>query len=166
MKETVIKDDLLFHSAHGLCRVSEVSQTRQSDDANYVILPVSANRAKVRFIVPESSLENSGFNKLISTKEAEAVLEYFKTGEKKPKKVGQVWEMAELICAESKSEETIKDSRKRQKLDQCVKGLAGEIAYVLKMTVPEVIQRMRKNLKSLSEVNPLVLTLMANAEKE
>ncbi|HXV27473.1 MAG TPA: hypothetical protein VD913_00765, partial [bacterium] len=70
MNELIIKDDLLYHSVHGLCRVAQVSRKPETKEVSYSLLPVPANRAKIRFIIPQSSFENSGFSKLITVKEA------------------------------------------------------------------------------------------------
>ncbi|MBI3313910.1 MAG: hypothetical protein HYZ83_06720 [Candidatus Omnitrophica bacterium] len=166
MKETIVKDDLLFHSVHGLCRVSAVVQSGQSKETSYALLPVLINRAKVRFVVPESSLESSGFSKLISSREADAILDYFKTGKKADSKCSQAWEQAVWIWSESYNKDSLKDARKRQKLERSVRGLSGELAYVLKMTVKEIAEKIRKNLGPVSQINPLVLTVLANADKD
>ncbi len=166
MKENIVIDDLLFHSVHGLCRVSAVTPSAPSAEASYSLLPASSNRANVRFIVPESSLEESGFSKLISIREANAILEYFKTGDKKESECGQAWTQAMMIWSESSGKDLAKDTRKRQKLERSVKGLAGELAFVLQFTLKEIANRIQKNLGVISKINPLVLTALANVEKD
>ncbi len=166
IKETIAKDDLLFHSVHGLCRVASVSPGAQSKESSYLLFPVPSNRAKARFTIPESLLVDSGFSKLISVKEANAILEYFKTGAKKASECGQAWTLASMIWSESLSKDPVKDTRKRQMLGRSVKGLAGEIAYVLKFTIKEVATKIQRNLGSPSKINPLVLTALANADDD
>lgn len=166
MKDTVAKHDLLFHSAHGLCRVVGISRSPESVEASYSLLPVSSNNAKVRFIVPESSLENSGFSKPISVKEANAVLAYFKTGDKKDSHNGQAWTQSVMIWTESQGKTSMKDARKRQRLERSVKGLIGELAFVLNITAREIAGMIQKNLESLTQINPVVLAALANASKD
>lgn len=166
MKETIIKEDLLFHSVHGLCRVAEITRADQSAETRYSVLPVSKNLAKVRFIIPESSMEISGFSKLISTGEANAILEYFKTGDKKDSECGQTWMLAVLVWAESYNKEAVKDKRKRQRLEHAVRGLVSELAFVLNFTLKGMAERIQKNLGAIANINPLVLTALANVERE
>lgn len=166
MKETILKDDLLFHSTHGLCRVAAVTLSARSKEADYLLLPVSANQGKVRFTIPGNSLESSGFSKLISVKEAQAILEYFKTGDKKDFKCSQAWAQAMTVCAESCGKELVKDKRQRQMLERSLKGLAGELALVLKLTLKEMAEKIQKNLEAFSKINPLVLTTLEAVSRD
>ena len=61
MKETFLKDDLLFHATHGLCRIIEMLRRSGSEEARYVLVPVLQDQGKVRYIIPESMLAGSGF---------------------------------------------------------------------------------------------------------
>ncbi|OGW72525.1 MAG: hypothetical protein A2Y02_02330 [Omnitrophica bacterium GWA2_52_12] len=168
MSKTLEKEDLLFHVTHGLCRVSAVmaATTAASNEGSYALVPVSLNHGKVRFIIPQSSLENSGFSRLISVKQALAILEYFKTGNKKETEFGHAWTLAETIRSESCSKEPQKDKRKRQKLEHSVKGITGELAFVLNQSVGDMVGKIQKSLASSSPVNPLVLTVLANANTD
>lgn len=166
MKTTIAKHDLLFHSTHGLCRVVAVTQAAESAEISYSLLPVSSNRAKVRFIIPASSLENSGFSKPISVKEAHSILEYFKTGAKKDSECGQAWTQSVMIWTESCGKSSVKDARKRQRLERSVKGLVSELAFVLKITAREIADRIQKNMGAVANINPLVLAALANVEKD
>ncbi len=168
MNKPLEKEDLLFHVTHGLCRVSAViaAAAAKPQEGSYSLVPVSLNHGKVRFIIPQSSLENSGFSRLISVKQALAILEYFKTGHKKESEFGHAWTLAETIRSESCSKEPQKDKRKRQKLEHSVKGITGELAFVLNNSVGDMVQKIQKNLAVSSAVNPLVLTVLANADTD
>ena len=166
MKDAIFKDDLLFHSAHGLCRVEAVIHDAKSEEISYSLLPVISNRGKIRFVIPQSSLEESGFGKPISVKEANAVLEYLKTGDKKDSESGQTWTLAAMIWSESHNKEILRDSRKRQRLERSVKGVAGELAFVLKVTLKEMTERIQRNLGAIANINPLVLTALANVNRD
>jgi RNA polymerase-interacting CarD/CdnL/TRCF family regulator len=166
MKERIVKHDLLFHSAHGLCRVAGIIRSAQSKELSYSLLPISSNEGKVRFIIPDSSFEDSGFSKLITVKEANAILEYFKTGHKKDSEYGQAWTLAMMIWSESCGKDSVKDARKRQRLARSVKGLADELAFVLKMTAREIAERIQTHLGAISNINPVVLAALANVGKD
>ena len=166
MKKPIVKGTLLFHPTHGLCRVALILGTAESKEVSYSLLPVARNSAKVRFIVPQSSLENSGFSKLISAKEANAILEYFKTGAKKDSECSPTWTLAVVIWSESCSKESAKDTRRRQRVERSVKGLAGELAVVLKINLKEITEKIQKNLGNVSTINPLVLTALANVDRD
>lgn len=166
MKTDIRKNDLLFHASHGLCRVTTISKSPASKEMDYSLLPVNTNHAKVRFVIPQSSFENSGFNKLISPKDAHSILEFFKTGKKKDSSSGQAWEVAEMISLESSRKDAVKDNKKQQRLSVCVKSLASELAFVLNTTVPEITEKMRKNLRAVSAIHPLVLNALVHADKD
>ena len=166
MTETIVKNDLLFHAVHGLCRVAAINRSVQAKELSYTLLPVTNNKAKMRFVISESALKNAGFSKLISVKEGRAILEYFKTGKKEDSSDGQAWKLAMLIGSESCSKESVKDARKRQRVDSAVKGLTGELAFVLKMPLKEIAGTIRENLGRISDINPLVLTALTNIDKD
>ena len=166
MTETIVKNDLLFHAVHGLCRVAAMTRSVQAKELSYTLLPVTNNKAKIRFVIPESALKNSGFSKLVSAKEGHAILKYFKTGKKDDSKDSQAWKLAMLIGSESSSKESVKDARKRQQVDSAVKGLTSELAFVLKMTLKEIAGTIRGNLGRISDINPLVLTALTNIDKD
>jgi len=166
IKNGVQVDDFFFHSVHGLCRVAGVTRSAQPADTSYSLVPVLSNKANIRFTIPMSSLEESGFSKLISVKEAHSILEYIKTGKKKESQCGQAWSLAVTIWTEAFSKDVLKDARKRQTLSRAAKGLASELAFVLNSTVAEIAAKIQKNLGSISKINPLVLTVLANVEDE
>lgn len=166
MKDAIVKDDLLFHSVHGLCRVSDITRPTRSEETSYALLPVSANRAKVRFVIPQSSMENSGFRKLMSRKEAQAIVDYFKSGKKKESEDGHSWMLAATISTEAASKDFLKDARRRQAVERAVKGLCAELAFVLDLTVRDIADRIQKNLGPVASIHPLVLAALANVDKD
>lgn len=165
-KAKLAKDDLLFHATHGLCRVTAVTASGDSKEISYFLFPVSANRGKVRFIIPLSSFEESGFNKLISTKEANAILDYFKTGTKKESQSGQAWTQAVLVWSESSSGDRLKDKKRRQMLEEAIKSISAELAFALNQPAKETAQQILKNLGAPSKVNPLVTAVLSNVEND
>jgi len=165
MAETIKKNDLLFHPVHGLCRVAAMTRSADSKELSYTLLPATDNKGKIRIVVPEKALENSGFSKLISSKEANTILDFFKTGKKADSQDSQAWKLAMLIGSESSSKESVKDSRKRQQVDRAVKGLAGELAFVLEKTSKEMAEIIQEHLGRNSDINPLVLTALSNIDK-
>ena len=164
MEKKIAKEDLFFHAVHGLCRIAEIEKVSKSE-INYALLPVVRNRAnKTRFVVPGAFLENSGFNRLILPKVATAILDYFKTGNKKASDTGASWDLAVMIRAESLGKEPIKQTQKRQALERAVKSLNSELAIVLQVTPAEMVVMIRNNLSTLSNVNPAILLLLENVE--
>lgn len=165
-KEKVSKDDLLFHASHGLCRVTAVSVNPKSRETTYELLPVLQNYARTRFLVPETVLADSGFNKLISVREARAILEYFKTGKKKSSNAGSAWVMAEEIRLESRSDESARGSKTRQRMTQCVRGLSSELAYVLQLSVKEICEIMKGHLSHGSAIHQPVMAALMDAQSD
>jgi len=165
MKEPISMNDLFFHPVHGLCRVESIRRSGQGEESKYALQPIPKYRGDVRFIIPESALENSGFSKLMTVKTGNAILEYFKTGEEKDAVESPAWQLANLIRTESMGKEAVKDSRRRQQVDRAVKGLVGELAYVLKMNLKEVARKIQNNLQHLSVINPLVLNAFTKVDK-
>ncbi len=167
MKETILKDDLLFHGSHGLCRVSAILPPEQrGGDVSYSLLPVVASRGKVRFVISEKSLESSGFCKLISVDEANSILDFFKTGSSKDSRNSQAWALSVTIWSEASNKDSMKDMRKRQRLERSVRGITGELAYVLKSTVKDVAERIQRNLGPVADLNPLLVSALANADRD
>lgn len=166
IKSAVKKNDLLFHPVHGLCRVTTITSATQAEELHYTLLPVVKNKGAIRFVVSQSALENSGFNKFISPKVGHAILDFFKTSKKTGPQNSQAWELALLIDSESSNKESVKDARKRHRLFRAVKGLARELAFVLNKPTKEIAETIQKNLGHNSEINPMVLTALANIDKD
>ena len=156
MTKKILKDELLFHSVHGLCRVAGI--TRDS----YSLRPVVQSRSNARFTVPGDLLESSGFNRMVSVKEADEILEYFKTGEKRKSAEGTAWTMAVALRAEARSKEVSKDKRKSQQLAQLVRSLANELAIVQQSNLQDTLLKMREKFEPVSKINPLVLATLTN----
>lgn len=161
-----LKDDLLFHPAHGLCRIDAVTPASRQQEISYALLPVSSDKGKVRFIIPQSAMNGSGFRKLLSRKEAQSILDYFKSGKKKPSAAGPSWELASTILTESSNREFVRDPRKRQLIEKSVQGLASELAFVLEVTSRDVAERIRKNLGPSAALHPMVSAALANVGKD
>lgn len=162
MPEKISQGDLLYHSVHGLCRVKEVLNQNQADKKSYAIVPKLTSLAKVRFVVSAEDVKASGFHSPVSLAEANQILEYLKTGEKTAKE-NETWSLAETILSFSHDKSEARDQRKRQILARSARGLIGELAFVLEITVQEVVAKMRKSLTRSSKINPLVLTALTNA---
>lgn len=167
-KIDLVKDSLLFHPTHGLCRVSAVLQGPAPDEIRYELLPMLQHQAKIRYIVPQKMLTESGFHPLMTVRQAKSILEFFKTGKKKKSnQSGEAWAMAVVIHTESFNRENMKDSRMRQKLSLSVKALSAELAFILHLSVKEVCDAIRQNLRQQSAaINRGVLTALINAESD
>ncbi len=166
MKEILSKEDFIFHSTHGLCRVSEITRSVQTKELLYTLLPANQSRERIRFLITENALETSGFNKLISNADGHAILEYFKFGKNEAVPPSSTWKLAKLIREESVSKETIKDSKRRQHIHQAVKGLAKELAFVLHLPLTDIAAAIQKNLSRTLPINPLVLTALLAADRD
>lgn len=164
MAAKILKNELLFHSIHGLCRVAEVTKAAPSEQASCFLRPVSQTRSKARFTVPLDLLESSGFNKIVSAKDAAEILEYFKTGDKKKSAEGNAWTMAVTLRTEARSKEVLKDKRKAQQLNLLVKSLTNELSIVLESHVTETRAKIQENLSPASKINPSILTALANVD--
>jgi len=160
------KDSLLFHCAHGLCRVGAIVKSPETKEWNYTLIPVTKDQGKVRFVMPESALEQSGFKKLISETDGCAILKFLETGRKKSLGQSQTLEFATLIRAEAASDAgSVKDSRKRQQVATALKGLVGELSFVLKMSWVETMEEIKKILGRNSNISAMVLNAFSNLEK-
>lgn len=164
MANKILKDDRLYHATYGLCRVASIIKAAPPEELSYALLPVSQTRSKARFTVPHNLLKDSGFNRLVSVQDAEAILDYFKTGEKKKSAEGNAWDLAVALRAEARNKEVTKDKRKIQQLNHLVKSLTNELALVLQLPGEEILGRIQGNLKPASRVNPLVAAVLASAQ--
>ena len=164
MTTKILKNELLIHAVHGLCRVAEITKKTKDVDAACALRPVSQSRSKARFTVPLDLLESSGFNRMVSSKDALEILEYLKTGKKKESAVGNAWTLAVTLRAEARSKDISKDKRKGQQLNSLVKSLTNELSIVLPATVPETLEKMQESLAPVSKINPLILAAFSNVD--
>lgn len=164
--EKLERHDLLFHPAHGLCRIDTVTRQRGAAGPalSYSLVPKMMSRMKVRFFISEADLEASGFHKIISVKEAHQILGYLKTGDSGTEQTGQTWKLARNILCFSKDKINTRDQRKRQQLEHSMKGLVGEIACVLQLRIKDAAARIEKSLApALLKGNPLLLAALGRA---
>ncbi|MBI4388232.1 MAG: hypothetical protein HY582_04245 [Candidatus Omnitrophica bacterium] len=181
VEEKIVRDDLMYHSAHGLCRVNELIKENRSgkEVLCYALVPKVATRNKVRFVVADSDLGISGFHPLVSVKEADEILEYLKAGDitaipgnGEPKVASRFaqenhpWKLAEELLSFSNAGVEIKDKRKRQVLERSIKGLVEELALVFQITLKETATKIRKCLGSLSGISPLILGALEQAVRD
>lgn len=164
MSKKILKNEILFHAVHGICRVVAITRTPPEKEYCYSLLPIPQSRSKSRFAVPGDLLESSGFNRMVSPKDATAILEYLKTGEKKESAVGAAWASAVTLRAEARSKEVLKDKRKSQQLNLLVKSFTNELAIVLQSTVQETREKIQENLAPVSKINPAILTALTNVD--
>ncbi|MDD5216670.1 MAG: hypothetical protein PHN49_04900 [Candidatus Omnitrophica bacterium] len=164
----IVQGNLLYHAAHGLCRVKQL--TRQIEAGKevlfYALEPSSANKTKVRFIIPAVNVQASGFHSLVSTMEAKGILKYLGDGNSAPLAEGSEYEasyLAKEIFSFSRVDRTVKDLKNRRRMERSVHGLVGELAVVLKMTLNETVRIIRKNLGDASKINPLVMSALDHA---
>lgn len=165
MPKELVRQDLLFHPVHGLCRVDRV--TRQSRPGGtvpcYSLVPKTMSKMKVRFIIAAPEMEVSGFHKVISTKEANKILDYLKAGDSGADQTDQTWTLARNILSFAKDKLKTRDQRKRQLLEHSIKGLVGELACVFHLSLNEAASRIEKNLTRISKKNPLVIAALGRA---
>lgn len=161
----IVEGDLLFHAAHGLCRVERVTEETQSGRRvpRYSIVPRVMSKMKVRFVVAASDLEMSGFHRLVSAKEANKILHYLRSGDTRLVQTDQTWILAKNILSFSGDKLKTRDQRKRQLLEHSVRGLVGELACAFKTPLKETAARIEKSLKKISKPDPLVLAALERA---
>lgn len=170
--------DLLYHSAHGLCRVNElINENRAGKKTlHYALVPKVATRSKMRFIIEGTSLQSSGFHPLVSVKEANKILDYLTTRKAKTAASGSgqkpggafaqdysAWGFAEKILFLCSQDFEGKNKRNRQELERSAKGLIGEFASVFKITLKEASEKIQKCLRSMRKINPVVFNILEQA---
>lgn len=165
MSKKIVEGDLLYHTIHGLCRMERVIQENRSgkEILCYTLVPKVKQRMKLRFVIPLDEVEASGFHTLVSIKEANGILDYLKAGDGTAAQTNQTWILAQNLLSFSSEQINARDQRKRQILEHSARGLVGELAYVLKITLSETVDLVRKSLGKISRINPPVLTALAHA---
>lgn len=160
--------DLLFHPAHGLCRVDRVIEHKRAGqkELSYSLVPKTTNKMKVRFIIAANAVESSGFHRVMSSKEAGKILDYLKAGDDSPTQTDQTWMLAQNILSFSADKLNTRDQRKRQLLEHSVKGLVGELACAFKTPLKQAADKILHSLGNHSNINPVVLTAFENAVEE
>jgi RNA polymerase-interacting CarD/CdnL/TRCF family regulator len=165
-KNGLRKGELLFHPTHGLCELTGVVKSSGSKEDSYLVQPVQRNHDRIRFIIPQEALVESGFDRLITADDARAILKYLETGEKKKSRSCQAWDLATTVFDEASTKEFIKDARRRHALERAVKGLAGQLSCVLRCTIRQTADTIQKKLKAVSAVNPLVAAMLQKVEQD
>ncbi len=164
----IAQGDLLFHAVHGVCRVDEIDRESSTsrEVLSYALVPNNLNRMKVRFVVPLAEMKPSGFHTLISPKEAQGILDSLKDGDFTPNgEEPQAGELAKVIFTSSREDLGMKDARKRQVLERSARGLVGELAFVLKMTLKEMTTSVKKSLGDPSRISPALLAALTHASE-
>ncbi len=169
IQKKIVRDDLLYHMVHGLCRVNQVTKESQSgrEVLSYSLVPKMPTRMKVRFVISAVDMEASGFHSPVSPKKANEILEYLKAGNSTAvAEEDQTWNLAKTIFSSSHDSPEIKDTKKRQILERSAKGLVGELAFALKMTMKETATKVQKSLGDASKISPMVLSALAHAGED
>ncbi|MBI3316754.1 MAG: hypothetical protein HYZ85_01950 [Candidatus Omnitrophica bacterium] len=164
-RKEILKKGLLYHAVHGLCRIDRMIQQNHSGEKVlcYSLVPNIGNQMRIRFIIGTHDLEASGFHTLISIKEANEILDYFKTGASRAAQTHPAWTLAQNILSFSLEGAVSKDQRKRQVLKYSAKGLVGELAFVLKTTLKQASEKIQDNLRKTSKVNLVVTSALVEA---
>lgn len=175
-KGKIVNGDLLYHPVHGLCRVERITPSSSSDQGgpSYSLVPKISAKMKSRFVISAQDLELSGFHCLVSPREANKILLYLKSGNGKRHPEtdatstfqNQAWELARTLLGFAHDKFEAKDQRKRQALERSAKGLVGELACVLKLTLKKTADRVLRNLGRASQINPSVLSALALAGED
>lgn len=175
-KKKINQGDLLYHAVHGLCRVADVEEGDTAGETYYALVPKLRKTLSVRYVMSSADIENSGFHKLISVKEANKILEYFKAGvpeaNAKDRVPGtfavetQTWALAKEILLGCHEEWQSKDQRRRQKMERSARGLVEELAFVLGESKEEVAAKVKKNLGSSSKLHAAIAVALDLAAKD
>ena len=165
LSKRIAEGDLLYHTVHGLCRMDRViHENRLGEEILcYALVPKIKYRMKLRFVIPLNEVKESGFHALVSTKEAHGILDYLKAGDSTTVQTNQTWILAQNLLCFSSEKIGARDQKKRQILEHSARGLVGELAYVLKMTLEETVDLVRRSLGKISCINPPVLAALAQA---
>ena len=177
-QESLAKGNLLYHPVHGLCRIDQVIHDNQSGKKtmSYSLVPKVIQKMKTRFIIQNTDIKVSGFHSLVSVKEADKILDYLKAGDSDAIPSGvaleavaaysqpnETWSLAKTILSFPADKVQGRDQRKRQVLEQSVKGLIGELALVFEITLKETADKIQKSLGNPAKINPVVLTAITRA---
>ncbi len=180
----MLEGSLMYHAVHGLFRVDAILKKNPSGETvrSYSLVPQKADRAKTRFIIACACMGESGFHGLVSLQEANQILQYLRDGivTKIPSRnvlaapaaapptsrPDQAWDLAKMILAFSFEKFEARDQKKRQMLARSAKGLIGELAFVLNMTLKETAEKIQKSLGHALSINPLVLKALVYASED
>lgn len=168
-----MKNELLYHAVHGLCRVEKVNNPT-AKSATYSLVPVKKTSMQSRFTINAADIDASGFHPVVSLDDARDILKYLSTGnsasvpENAAAKTGssaayqnKTWGLAQAIVSYEKTE--IKSRMKREVLERSAKGLVRELAIVFNTTIKDSASKIQKSLAKKSTVHPLVLEALEQA---
>jgi RNA polymerase-interacting CarD/CdnL/TRCF family regulator len=168
-KKELSQGALLFHAVHGVCRIEDIVHENHTgkEVRSYSLVPKTATRMKVRFVVSVDDVQASGFHSPVSLEEAREILAYLKAGVRtEVPNQEQAWTLASAMLSYLHEKWEVRDARKRQSLQRSAQGLVGELAYALKMTLKEAADSVQKSLGNSSQINPMVLAALAQASRD
>jgi RNA polymerase-interacting CarD/CdnL/TRCF family regulator len=181
MKDKIARGALLYHATHGLCCVRGVLKKNLSNENVLCceLVPEGTNLMNIRYVIPVEHIAASGFHPPITSQEARMILEYLKTDNRSaviPHSAHQnfshfdqqspTWTLAKEILSSSYDKKGARDQRKRQTLKSSVMGLVRELALVLKISIAETVAKIQVSLGRASDINPVLLAALRDADED
>lgn len=160
--------DYLYHPVHGMCRIDRLIQRNQSGkkELSYSLVPKIMRELKVRFVIAADQIEASGFHDLLTTEEANRILDYLKAGDGSAPQTHQTWLLAQNILNFSFGKFPPQEQKKRQTLEYSAKGLVGELACVFDISLKEAAEIIKKSLGKIPKSNQSVLAVLTRAGED
>lgn len=153
----------LSHPSHGVCRVISFRKHATNGELEYTLTPVSDNRGKIRFTIPESALAQSGFNDLPAAESLEQILDFFQTG--KCKQDGEAfWKKAVCIREGARNPELIKGAKTRHDLEMAIASICRDFSFTSDFSAKEIAEKIRTQLNEAGEINPLISNMLMKME--
>ncbi len=174
MVREILEGSLLYHPVYGLCRVERLIRQERGDKQvlSYLLVPRKDNSMKTRITVAAAGIEESGFHKPVSLKEANEILAYLTTGDATdapppavPKtgysgaSYDRTWDLARAVFSYENTE--AKNRIKRPVLERSIKGLVGEFAFVFDITLKKSAEKVQRSLGKKLKTDSLVLDLLS-----
>lgn len=171
------RGSLLFHSTHGLCRITDIIKKAQDGPAGYCYVLRSQEKMfrETRFVVEAARVETSGFHPTISANEANKILSYLRNPPKirhASEKTQEVdihktvmtlieenapWAFGKVLSIYSQEKNGKGAKGKREMLSRAAKGLTRELSFALNSTQKEACDLLQKTLAHTAKKNFWVL---------
>lgn len=156
------RNDLFYHYVHGLCRLVTVSKPYSKDEETvYTLVPVETSKGMMKFHISESGFESSGFNAMISVREARRLIDFLAGKKVRPHEQSRAWQLAHKVMEINGAVGASETPQVRMDVERSVKSLVFQLGFILNLPIREIAVQVTDALSNSSEINPRLARFLA-----
>lgn len=149
------RNDLFFHYVHGLYRLVTIAKPySKEEEIIYTLLPVEPSKVMMKFHISENCFDDSGFNAMISVREAQRVLDFLGGKKIKPREQSRVWKLAQSILEVNSASNIPETPKMRKDIERSLKSLIYQLGFILNLPVRKITNQVQDALSQSFEISP------------